>query len=76
MLHGRRGPLRTQDGSGSAGGEALEAAGFEVELEPSQSGLRLLRVDLLVGGGVGEFTASGLLCLVLSGCASRYQNPA
>ncbi len=50
-----------QDGSGSAGGEALEAAGFEVVLvtvEPSQSGLRLFRVDLLVGGGVGDFTAS------------------
>lgn len=47
-----------------AGGEALEAAGFEVVLvtvEPSLSGLRLLRLDLLVGGGVGEVAVSGLL---------------
>ena len=49
-----------------AGGEALEAAGFEVvsvTVKPSLSGLRLLRVDLLVGGGVGGggVSASGLL---------------
>ena len=39
-----------------AGGEALEAAGSEVvsvTVERSLSGLHLLRVDLLVGGGVG-----------------------
>ncbi len=70
--------MRTQNGSGSAGGEALEAAGFKVVLvtvEPSQSGLRLLRVDLLVGGGVGHPDCLAGLCLVLSGCAFRYQNP-
>lgn len=64
-----------------AGGEALEAAGFEVvsvTVEPSLSGLHLLRVDLLVGGGVGGFQHPDRLtglCLVLSGCASRYQDP-
>ena len=47
-----------------AGGEALEAAGSEVlsvTVEPSLSGLHLLRVDLLVGGGVGGVSASGPL---------------
>lgn len=52
-----------QDGLFVVAGGA-EAAGFKVVLvtvQPNLSGLRLLRLDLLVGGGVGGLSASGLL---------------
>ena len=39
-------------------------------VEPSLSGLRLLRLDFLVGGGVGGVSASGLLDGAVGLCVS------